>query len=183
MCGEAPKKSSQGLEQRHVDLGGGEGVCMRPNAAGRRQSSGEGEWHEGPRGSPRPLRQDQGPSSGRDGGYVLNPTEGSSEASRGHAGLENGEHVWEGRLKDRETGSRTAVSPRPRNTAEMGGVCGGGQGQRRPAPKQPPGCLPSPPRDGAPSSHLGPCHLLDRDLRGGGSLRDGYRSLPSCSRL
>lgn len=40
-----------------------------------------------------------------------------------------------------------------------------------------------PVREGALSSHLIPCHLLDRDLRGGGSLRDGYRSLPSCSRL
>lgn len=33
------------------------------------------------------------------------------------------------------------------------------------------------------SSDLVPSHLLDRDLRGGGSLREGYRSLPSCSRL
>lgn len=37
--------------------------------------------------------------------------------------------------------------------------------------------------EGALSSRLIPCYLLDRDLRGGGSLRDGYRSLPSCSRL
>lgn len=142
---------------------------MRPNAVGRRQSSEEGARHEGPQGSPRPLRQDQGPSSGRDGGYVLNLTEGSSEVSRGHAGLENGEHVWEGRLKDREMGSRTAVSPGPRNTAEMGGVYGGGQGQRRPAPKQPPGCLPSlaggwgpflPPRPLSPSGPRSPGRRL-----------------------
>lgn len=37
--------------------------------------------------------------------------------------------------------------------------------------------------EGALPSDLVPSHLLDRDLRGGGSLRDGYRSLPSCSRL
>ena len=37
--------------------------------------------------------------------------------------------------------------------------------------------------EGILSSNLVPSYLLDRDLRGGGSLRDGYRSLPSCSRL
>lgn len=102
------------------------GECVRevpPPAAGlpaaplqgRRQSTAEGEQGEGPRGVPAPqsswglLTQDEGPTSGKDRGCVLNPTEGGSEVSRGAAGLENGERVWtrktQGQRKGQQDGS------------------------------------------------------------------------------
>lgn len=160
---------------------------------GRRQSTVEGEQGEGPRGVPAPqsswglLTQDEGPTSGKDRGCVLNPTEGGSEVSRGAAGLENGDRVWtrktQGQRKGQQDSSKHGGSGLP--LGRQGGRGGGRQRQRRQAPKEPrlPAVSPALPRDGAPSSHLASRHLLDRDLRGGGSLRDGYRSLPSCSRL
>lgn len=76
---------------------------------GRRLSTGP-QRVPAPQSSLWLLTQDEGPSSGKDRGCVLNPTEGGSEVSRGDAGLESGE----GRLRDRERGSRTAANTEAR---------------------------------------------------------------------
>lgn len=113
----------------------------------------EGEQGEGPRGVPAPqsswglLTQDEGPTSGKDRGCVLNPTEGGSEVSRGAAGLENGDRVWtrktQGQRKGQQDSSKHGGSGLP--LGRQGGRGGEAAAEAAgPEGAQAPRCLPSP---------------------------------------